>query len=511
MNDSSAGYFDQIDYTYGYCDELNPLRAALPLLLAGYAWTPPAHACELGFGHGVSVNMHAAASTARWHGTDFNANQAGFAQDLAARSGAPAQLAGERFAEFCARGDLPDFDYIGMHGLWTWISAENRACIIDFIARKLKPGGVLYVSYNALPGWSAMLPVRELMYRHFDAAAATQADAAHRIRAAVAYAQTVFAARPNGCQPGAASDAGQDLAERVRALANDSFNYLAHEYFNRDWHPMPFGEVAALLDPAGLTYAGSAHYRDHLDELNLTPRQRALVSDCVEPVVRETVRDLCVNQSFRRDYWVKGGKGIKAAATLDAETSLTALRAQRVVLALPRQWVQLKARGALGEASLPHVVYGPILDVLAHHQPMSLGELESRVGHLPFAQMVRAVMLLISIGALLNAQEDATIAEARPTAARLNAAICERARTTGDVQFLASPVSGSAIRVPRVAQLFLCAQAQGLVQPAQWAEFAGQALQSADMEAVPGQVELVAQAQRFATLQLPILRKLGVA
>lgn len=508
MNDGSAGYVDQIDYTYGYYDELNPLRAALPLLLAGYAWAPPVHACELGFGHGVSINMHAAASTARWHGTDFNANQAGFARDLAECSGAHAQLSAERFVEFCARDDLPDFDYIGMHGLWSWISAGNRACIIDFIARKLRPGGVLYVSYNALPGWSAMLPVRELMYRHFDAAAATQADVGARIRAAVAYAQTVFAVQPGGLSPG---DAAQALAERVRGLADDSVSYLAHEYFNRDWQPMPFGEAAGLLAPAGLAYAGSAHYRDHLDELNLTPRQRALVSGCTDYLMRETVRDLCVNQSFRRDYWVKTMEGRSTAHRLDGEASLAALRAQRVVLALPRQRVLLKARGALGEASLPHVVYGPILDALAHHRPMSLGELELRVDHLPLAQIARAVMLLISIGALLNAQDDTSIAAARPTAARLNAALCERARSRGEVQFLASPVSGSAIRVPRVAQLFLCAQAEGLAQPAQWAAFAWQALQSTGAAEVPSQVELAAQAQRFAALQLPILRMLGMA
>jgi len=506
MSDWSAGYVDQIDYTYGYCDELNPLRARLPLLLAGYPCAAAAYACELGFGHGVSVNMHAAASTTQWYGTDFNPNQAGFARGLAARSGADAKLEGQRFAEFCARTDLPDFDFIGMHGLWSWISAANRALIIDFVARKLKPGGVLYLSYNALPGWTAMLPVRELMYRHFEASASTQADPSQRIRDAVAHAQTVFAVQPGYGRAGDAT--AHTLVERVAGLAHDSISYLAHEYFNRDWQPMPFGEVAGLLAPAGLSYAGSAHYRDHLDELNLTPRQRALVSASTDPVVRETVRDLCVNQSFRRDYW------IKAAHRLDSNASLAALRALRVVLALPRQRVLLKAQGALGEASLPHVVYGPILDALAHHQPVSLGEIERTVGHLPLLQIARAVMLLISIGALLNAQDDAAIAAARPASTRLNAALCEAARGTGEVQFLASPVSGSALRVPRVAQLFLLAQAQGLTQPQQWAEFAEQALQSTAAEGanagVPGLLELTAQAQRFATLQWPVLRSLGM-
>lgn len=74
-------------------------------------------ACELGFGQGLSANMHAAASVCTWHGTDFNPSQAGFARELAAVSGANAQLFDESFAEFFARAELPEFDYIGLHGI----------------------------------------------------------------------------------------------------------------------------------------------------------------------------------------------------------------------------------------------------------------------------------------------------------------------------------------------------------------------------------------------------------
>ena len=39
-------------------------------------------------------------------------------------------------------------------------------------------------------------------------------------------------------------------------------HYLAHEYFNRDWGPMSFSELAQWFAPAKLTYACSAHYLD---------------------------------------------------------------------------------------------------------------------------------------------------------------------------------------------------------------------------------------------------------
>jgi len=68
----TAGYVADIGYTYGYYTELNPLRARLAFLSAGLV--PPRNGthCELGFGQGVSVNTHAAASGSQWHATDFN-------------------------------------------------------------------------------------------------------------------------------------------------------------------------------------------------------------------------------------------------------------------------------------------------------------------------------------------------------------------------------------------------------------------------------------------------------
>ena len=143
MTDWTSCYVADIGYTFGYYPELNPLRARLAFLNAGLV--PPKNGvhCELGFGQGMSTNIHAAASNSSWFANDFNPEQAGFAQELAAASGADAHLKDEAFAEFCTRTDLPEFDSIGLHGIWSWINDENRAVIVDFIRRKLKVGGVL--------------------------------------------------------------------------------------------------------------------------------------------------------------------------------------------------------------------------------------------------------------------------------------------------------------------------------------------------------------------------------
>jgi len=76
MSDWTAGYVTDVGYTYGYYSELNPLRLRLAFLHPGIAFPEVSTACELGFGQGMSANIHAAASLTKWFGTDFNPSQA---------------------------------------------------------------------------------------------------------------------------------------------------------------------------------------------------------------------------------------------------------------------------------------------------------------------------------------------------------------------------------------------------------------------------------------------------
>jgi SAM-dependent methyltransferase len=196
VSDWTHGYVAEIDYTYGYYPELNPLRIAVPFLNLGLAPPPIATACEIGFGQGISVNIHAAASSVRWYGTDFNPTHAGFAQSLAAAHRSGAQLFDQSFAEFCSRADLPDFDFIAVHGVWSWISDENRQVIVDFLRRKLKVGGVVYVSYNTQPGVAAMVPLRHLLTEHAAQMAAPGTGIAARVGGALDFAERLMAVNP---------------------------------------------------------------------------------------------------------------------------------------------------------------------------------------------------------------------------------------------------------------------------------------------------------------------------
>ena len=54
------------------------------------------------------------------------------------------------------------FDVIAVHGVYSWVSCENRRAIVELLRRYVKPGGMVYMTYNAMPGWGVALPLQRL-------------------------------------------------------------------------------------------------------------------------------------------------------------------------------------------------------------------------------------------------------------------------------------------------------------------------------------------------------------
>jgi len=511
MTDWTSGYVADIGYTFGYYTELNPLRIKFAFLNQGLVFPEIGTACELGFGQGYSTNLHAAGSVVQWHGTDFNPSQASFARELADAAGAGAQLFDEAFSEFSERTDLPDFDYIALHGIWSWISNENRQVIVDFIRKKLKVGGVLYISYNTLPGWAAFAPMRHLMTEHAETLGSEGRGIVSRIDGAIDFAEKLLATNPLYLK------ANPLVSERLSKMKDGNRHYLAHEYFNRDWHPMHFATMANWLQGAKVQYACSAHYLDHVDIVNLTPEQKAFLGEIPDPMFRQSVRDFMVNQQFRKDYWVKGARQITVLEQAER------LRGLRVVLISHRPDVSLKVNGSLGEAEMSDQIYDPILNFLSDHKPKSLEQINQVVAGqgIVFSQVVQSIMVLAGAGHLVLAQDEAVVAKAKKNTDKLNSQLVKKARGSSDVAYLASPVSGGGYPVNRFQQLFLLAIAQGKKQPAEWVQIVWQIIAAQGQKllkegktletAEENIAELEAQAQVFAEKQLPILKALQIA
>lgn len=510
MLDWAAGYVADIDYTFGHYFELNPLHARLALLNAGYACPNFATGCELGFGQGLSINLHAAASTVRWYGTDFSPSQTAFARELASASGAEPMLVDEAFTDFTKRKDLPDFDFICLHGIWSWVNDENQAAIVDFLRRKLKIGGVLYISYNTQPGWADMAPIRDLMEEYAAVMGAEGVGTLGILDGTLRFVDKLIASKAGYIV------ANPLVSERFQKLKEHDRHYLAHEYFNRHWRPMAIAEVASRLATAKMEWACSANTLESLDEINLTPEQRGLLQEIPDPLFRQTVRDFCINQRFRKDFWIKG------ATKLTALERVEQIRQQRVVLTTHPANVPRTVSTGPCEIMLQDEIYEPILQALADHMPLTVGQLEKGLANrnINFAQLWQGLIVLSSVGAVQAAQTSSDIAKTEKQARRLNVFLLDQARHSSKTLYLASPVTGGGIPVSRVAQLFLLADRLGHKDSQTRAQFAWQVLASQGEGILRNGVRvsddenlsiLTTQAQHFDEHQLGTLKALGVA
>ena len=512
MTSWTSGYVADIGYTHGFYRELTPALLALVALTRGQAAPAidrPLQVCELGCGQGFSMNLLAAANPhMQFHATDFAPSQIAGAQVLAGEAGlSNVTFYDTAFAEFAEEKALPAaFDIIALHGIYSWVSAENRAAIVDFIKRKLKVGGLVYISYNALPGWSSAAPMRHLMYLHGKSKGGPTIE---RVNSGIAFAKSIeqsnsmfFRMSPH-------------LKDRLSKIESQNKNYLAHEYFNDAWTSFYHSDVAADLAEAKLNFVGSTALLSSIDSINLTNEQREILAGLSDPTLRETVKDFFFNQQFRRDVFVKG------ALPLSSRSMQAAWENQRFGLSTRRNDVPLKVDGLLGEGNLQRETYDPVLDALASG-PKTVRDLISdpAVAALGWTRLIQVFSVLVGMGHLqpcLPARDEGK--RAKSTKA-LNQAIIARAKDGADLQFLASPVTGGGVPVDRFRQLFLGSLWEGKKTPAEWAEAAwaiiaaqGQRLlkdgKTLESEA-ENKAELTAQAESFAESQLPVLRSLGI-
>jgi hypothetical protein len=97
----------------------------------------------------------------------------------------------------------------------------------------------------------------------------------------------------------------------------------------------------------------------------------------------------------------------------------------------------------------------------------------------------------------------------------------DKARGSGDIGYLAAPVTGGGVPVTRFEQLFLLARQQGRKQPGEWAQSTWQIIASQGQKLIKEGKTLDSQEENLAELndqakivgetRLPVLRALGVA
>jgi hypothetical protein len=449
ITDWASGYVTEVVYTQGYYRELSPLAQRFALVAAGFV--PPQgdslRYCELGFGQGLSLNFHAATQqNIECFGFDINPAHVAIAQDFARDSQSRVVVSDDSFADLLKRDDLPRFDYISLHGVWSWINDENRGNVVEFIRRHLNVGGVVYVSYNSLPGWAHAIPLRRLLTEYASLAAAPGNNVLENAAEAMAFAQRM-AQLDAGFFHGATA-----LKARLESMAKQQKNYLVHEYFNRDWHPMYFSDVANLMAQAKLEFAAPVSPIELIDALRIAPAGIALLAEVKQPMLRETMRDFLVNQQFRRDLFIRGARRLSAKeqkSQLD-EMSFVLHRNAEVLLQKPADLSSRAVAPNLREALVK------VLDA-QQGRPMRLDEIArtAECADVSWAALRQALIILVGTGEFSVAHDEAHASRAAPVCRRLNGVIVGKAGTPHASSYLCSPITGGGVQVGELQQMLL--------------------------------------------------------
>ena len=461
------GYITDVAYTDYYYAQLAPVLLAYVAALNGFV--PPSirdfDYCELGCGNGLSLNLHAAANPGgRFIGIDLNPEHIAHARAFAEAGG----LQNLRYLALGvaeAQGEnLPQFDYIALHGVYAWVSDAVRAQIVRFIREKLKPGGVVMVSYNALPGWAGLAPLREMMLTY--TAGMPGMHSLERARHGLAYLK--FMADKNAAYFAQNPGAGRQLED----LLKQDLRYVAHEYCNEFWNPLYFSQVAREMMAAELMFCGSMPLEQNYVELCVPQELHELLKTALSRNTIESNKDFARNTRFRNDIYVRGAP-VAAPQTLDpsrfAEFAFG--------LTLPGEAIKLQVSIGLVTVDLAGTVFPLIVQALAE-RARSVAELHA----LPELSGVSADQILGALQKLVVAQQALPFVrssdpypgpEARLGFSRYNEAALGRlmAVDTAPQAHLASRYSGTSVRMGKHEALACLALSHaGSEGPVAWAQ-----------------------------------------
>jgi SAM-dependent methyltransferase len=450
MTGWAAGYVADIGYTSGFYRETAPGHMAFAALASGRApgrALAPRRVLELGCGQGFGLALLAAANPdVRFEGYDFNPEHVAHARRLIAGAGLDNLTVSETgFEEAAARGGENDVDAIVAHGILSWVSRPVQDAIVAIVRQRLQPDGMLYLSYNCMPGWAPIAPLRRLMLevkRRNPGGSERQLARALELIGRLRQGNALyFAANPAA-------------ARQLDAMLRMDRAYLAHEYLDEHWDLFWFSDVAARLGEAKLAYLASATLAENLDAYAVPQELRALVRQIDDPVLRETTRDVAGNKWFRRDLFARGS----AASTPSERRNLLSTLA--FALVVPRRRVTFKFTCPLGELTGKDELYRPIVDRLARDNApfdalLGLPEFgEERLGAL-----VDCLTLLVHSGQVLPVTGPPGV-DGQP-AQRFNRMIVESLRAGRSYHHLASPVVRTGLAVPDFGLLALAAWFDG--------------------------------------------------
>lgn len=301
--------YDAVAYPGHSFFQTHPARLATIAHFHGMEPVPTAtmRVLELGCGRGGNlIPMAAQYPQARFIGIDLSG-------DSIRQANAEAAELGLTNLSFLQRDILQvtqqigRFDYIIVHGVYSWVPEPVRERILGLFGELLAPQGVAYVSYNALPGCRMRDLARDVMLF----ATRDISEPTERVRVArAALKATAEASDPESFH-------GVALRERSKQIDELPDNVLYHDDLNPDARAFALHEVLSLAERHGLQFLAEASFPSLAGAKG--PAQQMLAQIPVEAAaLREQTLDLLIGRAFRETLLCRAGVPLRRGIRADA-------------------------------------------------------------------------------------------------------------------------------------------------------------------------------------------------
>ena len=190
--------------------------------------------------------------------------------------------------------DIGTFDYIIGHGICSWVPHPVRLALWEVCNRLLREDGLLYLSYNTLPGWHFKKVVRDLF--RFRVGEKTQT---HESLLDVAAFFKRIEAQAKGIYK-------HLLDIEKQFITDDDVYYIRHEYLEEENHAFYVQDILREAADHNLTYVCEADSTS--SNLALFPAEISehIIRDSLgQRSMEEQYIDFHINRSFRRSVFAK--------------------------------------------------------------------------------------------------------------------------------------------------------------------------------------------------------------
>ena len=147
--------------------------------------------------------------------------------------------------------DFGSFDYIIVHGIWSWVPDVVKDKILSICNKNLSDSGIAYVSYNTYPGWKRLEQLRDIMlYSERQAPSKTLQDRTVYTKNVLQLIQKTMKIDERSYKQ------SEYKINNIQRILSADDCYVAHEYLAAINDPAYISEFVKRAEAQGCSYIG---------------------------------------------------------------------------------------------------------------------------------------------------------------------------------------------------------------------------------------------------------------